>query len=495
MEDNKNYIRVERHKWPDEIEAEKKRTKKRFLIIMCCILCFATGFGLSTFTNINISGINKSSQNTDSDKFNEIYEIMKNDWYFGKDIENLDQFLLDNAINGLTSNDYDAHTNYLTSDSADKFIQKLEGSMVGIGVQYSNIGGSSMITKVYINSPAEKAGLQKGDIFKKVNGISVEGKSLDEIADLVKGEEGSVATFIIERDGKELTFDIKRETISLTTYGYIKDNVGILELSSFSERTHEESEAYFKQFKKENIDNIVIDMRDNTGGYLNTVIKIASMLMDEDQVVIQEKERDGKVKELKTTGGTQYHFDNIVLLVNEQTASASEALAGCLKDQLNAKIVGTTTYGKGTEQISKIFSDGTYLKYTVAEWLTPKGTSINLKGLTPDIEVKNADALTYAFTPEEEIVNEVDSVGANVKYAQMYLEFLGYNIDRKDGYFSNDTLTALNQYDKDHGLNINGVINKDVLTEMYQRVVQTYTANSEKYDIQLAKAIEVSNGK
>lgn len=494
MEDNKNYIRVERHKWPDEIEAEKKRTRKRFLIILCCILCFATGFGLSAFSNINISGITNSSRNTNSEKFNEIYEIMQNDWYFGKDIENLDEFLLDNAISGLTTNDYDAHTNYLTSDSADKFMQKLEGSMVGIGVQYRYVGENPMITRVYMNSPAEKVGLQTGDSIKKVNGISVEGKSLNEIADLVKGEEGSVATIMIERDGKELTFDITRETINFTSFGYIRDNVGILELSSFSERTHEESEAYFKQFKEKNINHIIIDMRNNTGGYLNTVIKIASMLMDEGKIVIQEKDRDGKIKELKTTGGTQYQFDSIVLLVNEKTASASEALAACLKEQIGAKIVGTQTYGKGTEQISKIFSDGTYLKYTVAEWLTPTGKSINLKGITPDVEVQNADAISYAFTPED-TTNEVDSVGANVKYAQMYLEFLGYTIDRKDGYFSNATLTALNQYEKDNGLSINGVINQDILTAMNEKCVQEYTLNIEKYDIQLAKAIEVSHGK
>lgn len=494
MEDNKNYIKVERHKWPDEIEAEKKRTRKRFLIVLSCIICFVAGFGLSAFSNINISGITNSSQNTNSDKFNEIYEIMQNDWYFGKDIENLNEFLLDNAINGLTTNDYDAHTNYLTSDSADRFIQKLEGSMVGIGVQYRYIGEQAMITRVYLNSPAEKVGLQAGDSIKKVNGISVEGKTLEEIADLVKGEEGTVVTVIIDRNGEELSFDITRETINYTSYGYVRDNVGILELSSFSERTHEESEVYFKRFKDENIDNIIIDMRNNTGGYLNTVIKIASMLMDEGKIVIQEKDRDGKIKELKTTGGTQYKFDNIVLLVNENTASASEALAACLKEQIDAKIVGAQTYGKGTEQISKIFSDGTYLKYTIAEWLTPNGNSINLKGITPDVEVQNADAISYAFTPED-ASNKVDSVGANVKYAQMYLEFLGYTIDRKDGYFSNVTLTALNQYEKDNGLNINGVINKDVLTAMNEKCVQLYTLNIEKYDIQLAKAIEVSHGK
>lgn len=494
MEDNKNYIRVERHKWPDEIEAEKKRTRKRFLIILCCILCFATGFGLSTFTNINISGITNASQNTNSEKFNEIYEIMQNDWYFGKDIENLNEFLLDNAINGLTSNDYDAHTNYLTSDSADRFIQKLEGSMVGIGVQYRYIGEQAMITRVYMNSPAEKVGLQIGDSFKKVNGISVEGKTLEEIADLVKGEEGTVVTVIIERNNEELSFDITRETINYTSYGYIRDDVGILELSSFSERTHEEVEAYFKQFKDAGIDDMIIDMRNNTGGYLNTVIKIASMLMDEGKIVIQEKNRDGKIKELKTTGGTQYKFASIVLLVNENTASASEALAACLKEQIDAKIVGAQTYGKGTEQISKIFSDGTYLKYTVAEWLTPSGKSINLKGIAPDVEVQNADAISYAFAPED-TKNKVDSVGANVKFAQMYLAFLGYTIDRKDGYFSNATLAALNQYEKDNGLSINGVINKDVLTAMYEKCVQEYTLNIEKYDIQLAKAIEVSHGK
>lgn len=494
MEDNKNYIRVKRHKWPDEIEAEKKRTRKRFLIIFSCILCFVSGFALSTLSNSSVNGITSSTNNSDSEKFNEIYDIMLNQWYFGKDIENLNEFLLDNAIGGLTSNDYDAHTNYLDADSASQFLQKLEGSMVGIGIQYSIIGEDAMISKVYLNSPAQKAGLKIGDVLKKISGISLEDKTLDEIADLAKGEEGSVATFIIERNGEELSFDITRETLTLTAYGYTRDNTGILELSSFSERSHEEVEAYFKQFQKENISNIVIDLRDNTGGYLNTVIKIASMLMDKGKVVIKEQERDGKIKESLTTGGERYDFNHIVLLVNENTASASEALAACLSEQIDAKIVGTKTYGKGTEQISKIFSDGTYLKYTIAEWLTPNENSINLKGITPDVEVKNDEALTTAFIVED-TVNKVDSVGSNVKLAQIYLKFLGYTIDRTDGYFSTTTLNALKQFSSDYKLNVKEEINEELLNELYKKTTQEYLTNMNQYDIQLHKAIEVANGK
>lgn len=494
MEENKNYIRVERHKWPDEIEAEKKRTRKRFLIILCCILCFAAGFGLSSFGHISMSNAKTNSDSGNTEKFNEIYNIMKNDWYFGKDIENLNEFLLDNAINGLTSNDYDAHTNYLNADSASQFLQKLEGSMVGIGIQYSMVGDSAMITKVYLDSPAEKAGLREGDVLKKVSGISLEGKTLEEIGELAKGEEGSVATFIIERDGKELSFDITRATISITTYGYVRDQVGILELSSFSERTHEEVEAYFKKFKEANIAHIIIDMRDNTGGYLDTVIKIASMLLNKGEVVIQEKNRDGKINESLTTGGTKYNFDKIVLLVNENTASASEALTACLKEQIGASIVGTTTYGKGTEQISKVFADGTYLKYTVAEWLTPNGNSINLKGIKPDMEVKNDEALTYTFDPENKSY-ELDSVGENVKAAQIYLKFLGYTMDRTDGYYSNTTFNAVEQFQKDQNINVDGIINEALLNTLYKKTAQLYAKDTAKYDIQLMKAIEVANGK
>ncbi|NCC54696.1 MAG: PDZ domain-containing protein [Erysipelotrichia bacterium] len=493
MEEKKNYIKVERHKWPDEVAAEKKRTRKRFFIVFVCIACFVGGFMLSSLRQTSY-GVSSQSKSEDSDKFNEIYNIMQNEWYFGKDVKNLSEFLMDNAINGLTSNEYDAHTNYLNSDSASQFLQKLEGSLVGIGIQYTNVGDDVMIKKVYLDSPAQKAGLKEGDLLKKISGISLKGKSLNEIADLAKGEEGSVATFIIDRDGKEMSFDITRETLSLTVYGYIKDGVGVLELSSFSERTHEEVEAYFKQFKKENVDRIVIDMRDNTGGYLNTVVKIASMLMEKDKVVIQEKDRDGKISESYTSEANRYEFDDIVVLVNEKTASASEALAACLKEQLEATIVGVTTYGKGTEQISKVFSDGTYLKYTVAEWLTPNGNSINLKGITPDVVVENDLALTYKFVSEDASY-QVDSVGENVKLAQIYLKFLGYNIDRVDGYFSSVTLDALHQFAKDTNVNKQDVIDQELVEKLYKKATQTYASDSEKYDIQLKKAIEVAHGK
>ena len=494
MDSKKNYIRVERHKWPDEIAAEKKRTRKRFAIIASCIVFFFAGFGLSSLTNGNLT-FSKSSTTevSDSEKFNEIYDIMKNQWYFGKDIENLSSFLIDNAIQGLISNEYDAHTNYLEAETASQFMQKLEGSMVGVGIEYTTIYDEPMITKVFIDSPAEKSGLKEGDIVKKINGIELKEKSSTEISSLAKGEEGTVATFEIERNGKKKTFDITRASISMTVYGYEKQNTAILELTSFSERSHEEVESYLTKFKKNGYHDLVIDLRDNSGGYLSTAINIASFFMEEGSVVIKEENRDGSLVEYKTKNSTHFNFDHVVILVNENTASASEALTACLKEQIGATVVGVNTYGKGTVQQPKVFSDGSYFKYTTAEWLTPSGEKINKKGIQPDIEVKLDEARTYRFQ-EDDQQYQMDSVGDNVKTAQIYLNFLGYQVDRKDGYYSNETLAAVKQYQEEQNQEVDGIIDNDLVMSLLSSTQREWSMNEEQYDVQLKKAIEVAHG-
>lgn len=485
----KKYIRVERHKWADEIEAEKKASRKRFRNLLICLLCFLLGILVST---VAISTLKIGSKTTSRDKFNYIYDLMEDEWYFGKDIENLDTFLLNNAIQGLTTNEYDIHTNYMDEDRAATYLQKLEGSVVGIGISMTQIEDISIITRVYASSPAQKAGLKQGDIIKKVNGIAVEEKTIDEIASLTKGEEGTKVTYEVLRGNETLRMEMTRATVNASVYGYMKEQVAVLDIDSISENTHKEVEYYLKKFKSDNVEEIVIDLRSNTGGYVSTVIEICSMFVGKGKPVLYELDRNEKMNDYKTKDTNVYTFDDIVLLVDENTASAAEVMATCLKTHLNATLVGTKTYGKGTVQVSKLFNDGSYIKYTIAEWLTADKKKINGIGVKPDVEEDLHPVLTHVMSSSKETY-KVDSVGNLVKDAQLCLDFLGYDVDRKDGYYSMQTLHALHAFQKDMGMPISDEINLSINEKLSNKVSLKWIMEQEKLDNQLHKALEIIN--
>ena len=482
----KKYIRVERYKWADEIEAERKERQRKLLSFSLCILCFLLGI---LVTSVLLSTISKDNSNSQS-KLNAIYEIMEDEWYFGKDIEDLDTYLLNNAIYGLTTNEYDVHTNYMDAAKASQYLQKLEGQVVGIGITMSEIEGIPYITRVYATSPAENAGLKKGDIIYKIDGIEVKDKTIDEIAELTKGKEGTKVTYEVKRKNEILTFEMTRATVNATTYGYTYKDAVILDIESISEHTDQEVEYYLMKYKNEGVKRIVLDLRSNSGGYVDVVIKICSLFMDKGKTVFYEIDKDGNESVYKTKKSNVYEFDKIVILVDENTASAAEVMATCLKTNVNATLVGTTTYGKGTVQVSRQFKDGSYIKYTIAEWLSPEKEKINKVGITPDVKVDLHPVLTHAMSTSKETY-KVDNVGDLVKDAQLCLDFLGYNVDRSDGYFSNQTLDALHVYQSDYGMKKTNVIDLDLVEHLVEKVRLKWLKEQESLDIQLLKAIEI----
>lgn len=495
MEDNKHYIKVTRHKWPDEIEAEKKRTKKRFIVLISCVLCFGLGLSTSTLANKTTGSKDNPSNSVQSEKLNAIYEVMQNKWYFGKDIEDLDTFLIDNAIRGLTTNEYDLHTNYLNKEQAEPFMSKLEGSIIGVGIRYMKINDEHVITDVILDSPAEKAGLQRGDILSKVDGIALKGKSSDEIVSFITGEEGSAVQLEYIRNGETNHVEMIRKKIEATVSSRIRDGVGILEISSVSENTAEAVGKHLKELEKQDVNNLIIDLRNNTGGYVKVMCDIAGYFIGDDKIVMYEEHRDGSINEYKSTKQEVYEYDNVYILTNDRTASAAEGLAACLRYHMNAKLIGVTTYGKGTVQIPMVFKDGSYFKYTIAEWSTPAKEKINLKGIKPDVVIEQPKALQYTKIVDDSQDYKVDSVGEAVKEAQIFLEFLGYDVDRVDGYFSVKTQESVKKFQEDNQMKIDGMISENLRTKLISLAVQEYSLNKDKYDNQLNKAIELIRGK
>lgn len=484
--------RLERYQWEDEKAQAKQKRKTTIIIVGLCVLCSALGFGIGKFSNgivLNSSG--------EMSKLEETYHLLLDRFYFKDDVENMEQALLDGALQGMVSATGDLHTNYLTVEQAQSYSTSMEGSIVGIGVSMFTLDeGVYMVSDVIKGSSAEAAGILPGDQIYRVNGEDVKNMTLDEVGNKVQGEEGTKVVVEFLRGQEVLSFEMKRKKVLTTVYSSIHQGVGVMKLTNFAQTSGEEVETHLKDLKAAGIQNLVVDLRDNTGGFLSSAVHIISCFVeDKDVVLFKSSELNDKTEEytrLKEVG--YYDFDKIVLLVNGNSASASEVMVSSLKALYPDKctVVGENTYGKGTVQITLPYTDGSMLKYTMAQWLSKDGESFNEVGIKPDKEVIQPLAF-FSGVPvlEEDEEYQPDSVSAIAAAVQSYLKFLGYPCDREDGYFSNASSEALKQFQLDNGLTADGIIRNENVKSLYSKCLYYYRTQPEAYDIQLIEGIKL----
>ena len=320
-------------------------------------------------------------------EFISVYDEISSSYY--KDI-NSDE-LLESGIKGMIGYLGDPYSAYMDSSAASEFSEDVDGTYQGIGAEIKYQDNVVLIGRVFENSPAEKAGLKENDVLLKVSGTSIKGFSLTKISNMVKGEKGTDITITIMRDKKEKDIVIKRDivdSISVTSEIIEKNNkkIGYMYLSIFALNTSKQFEKELNKLEKENIDSLIIDVRNNQGGYLTTVTDIISMFVKKDEPIYQLKTKN-EIEIIRDKTDEERNYP-IVLLVNSQSASASEVLVGALKETYGATVVGTKTFGKGKVQKMMTLSNGAMYKYTYQEWLTPKGNYIDNEGIKPDIEIK-----------------------------------------------------------------------------------------------------------
>ncbi|MCI8272069.1 MAG: S41 family peptidase [Erysipelotrichaceae bacterium] len=479
-----------RHKWPDEIAAEKRVRRRKIMTAASLVVCFLMGY----FASCIVPPFAKTMPDSNMEKLESIYDIMTKKWYFGKDIDDLDNVLMTSAIDGMVNSGGDIHTAYMDADQAASFMSSLEGNFVGIGVQYYAINDSTfIIERVFKDSPAEAAGMMQGDQIYSINKELCDGMTIDEVADKIKGDAGTSVSLEILREGKVIPLDIIRGEVKSSVYGEIKEEVGILEITSFAETSGEEVGKYVKEFKQKGIKRLIIDLRDNSGGYLKAAREIASYFLPEGTVIFKELHRNGVYNEYTSLGSAEgYSFDKIVILVNHNSASASEVLTMALKEQLQAVVVGVNSYGKGTVQTTLPFADGSSIKYTMAEWTSPNEVRINGIGIQPDYEVELDPAITMGAPGlEEEERYQEDTVSLAAKSVQTYLKFLGYDVDRTDMYFSLASAQALRKYQSDNGMEVTGVIDADIVSALLSSCSVKWHREQDTLDLQMIKAMEV----
>ena len=317
-------------------------------------------------------------------EFVETYTEVLNDYY--KDVS--EEGLLEAGISGMVDYLGDPYSVYMDEEANAEFQEKVNGEYVGIGAeiaQYEDL--KAEVSNAYPDGPAYKAGIRNGDIIIKVDDKDVTKKEISEISAMVKGKEGTTVKITVLRDDEEKTYNIKRASIDITSVTtqvieYNDSKVGYIVIDIFAANTAKQFEKELKELEKKKIDSLVIDVRSNTGGYLTAVTDIISLFLEKGEVIYQLKTRD-KIEKIKDKTDTKREYP-IAILVNGGSASASEVLTSALMEQYKAYVVGTTTYGKGKVQKTQDLSNGASIKYTFQEWLTPKGNSIDGKGIEPN---------------------------------------------------------------------------------------------------------------
>lgn len=327
-----------------------------------------------------------------------------NDYLLNNYYQELDQeTLIEGAIEGMFDSIGDPYTDYMTAKEFNDLMTRTSGSYGGIGVIVTP-GEDGYVTVVspIEDTPGERAGITTGDRIIAVNGEAVTADKLDYAVELMKGEPGSSVVLSIKREGRAEPFDvdIKREEIRIQTVKseVLNDNIGYIRISTFDEKTAADFKQHLKELEEKGIKGLVLDLRNNPGGLLDQCIEIADTLLGEQVIVYTEDRHSVREEERSNKSKVDYP---LVLLVNKGSASASEILAGAVKDGGEGTIVGTTTFGKGLVQQVKPLSDGTGFKYTVSQYFTPNGTNIHGTGIEPNIVVELPEELANASNIEQ----------------------------------------------------------------------------------------------
>ena len=313
------------------------------------------------------------------------------DQYYIGDVD--EQKVLDETIQGYINGLDDEYSEYMTAEEWEEYQINTLGNYVGIGIYMSqDNNGNIVIVEPIEESPAEAAGLQADDIIVEVDGESVVGQDTSTVASKVKGEEGTIVRLKIIRNNQYMTVDVERKAIKVyhVKSEMKENNVGYIKLSTFDEGCSNEFRTAFEELQAQGAQKLILDLRDNTGGLVDEALNIADMILPKGKTeLITVDSKDNK--ETTVSKSDPIIDTNIVVLTNEYSASASEILVGALKDNGEATIVGTKTYGKGVIQNVFSLSDGSILKLTTAEYFTPNETKINKKGIEPDVAVELVD--------------------------------------------------------------------------------------------------------
>lgn len=371
------------------------KNSKGFNLMSVIIIIFVTSIasaitaGVIVTNNYNLA-YKGLSDDKELSEFLKTYSDIVNNYYEDIDKEKM----IDSAIDGMLNYLGDNYTTYLNKDQRQELEEQLSGSYVGIGITYNG----REIVEVAKNGPAETAGLKPGDKFVSINGTDVT-EVPKAIKALIQDAKDEAITIVVERGEEKLTFDVKVGSVPTVAVSYklLENKIGYLNMSIFSETLTNQVENALKDLEEQGMEKLIIDLRGNRGGYLDSAQNTASLFLEKGKLIYSLEDKNKKEDYFDETETSRKY--PIVVLINGTSASSSEILASALKDSYGAVLVGETSYGKGKVQQTVKLDDGSMAKYTSAKWLRPNGDCVDGKGLIPDYEV---------VVNEEESTTDID---------------------------------------------------------------------------------------
>ena len=365
------------------------------IVITSVISAITTGVLFNKGYNKRNIDYSELSKDENVQNFLNVYSEVLNGYY-----ENIDKKeMINSAINGMMNYLNESYTSYLGDDAADSLMNQLKGTYEGIGVTIQN----GVILSLIDNSPAQLVGLLPGDKIVMVNDTDVTERP-DEISTIIKNNKDNVI-LVVERDDEKLTFNLNTEELNVpnveskiinsTKIGYVKAKV-------FTNNLTDVFKDSLNSLEEQGMESLIIDLRDNTGGYLEQAYNVASLFLKKGKIIYSLKDKDRTVKYKDEDNNSKNY--KVIVLVNHSTASAAEILTTALKDSYGATVVGTTTYGKGKVQHTYSLNSGGLVKYTSSLWLRPNGTCIDKVGIVPDYKIENE--IIYDDTDPENIIVE-----------------------------------------------------------------------------------------
>ncbi len=343
-------------------------------------------------------------------KFDHVTNIVDENFLYRENI--LDENLEEGAIRGYISMLDDPYTVYFDKKESEEFLNAVNGENVGSEKEFSGIGvslgmnkaKSTVIMKVFPNTPAERAGLQAGDIISAIDDVNVKSETVDTISSRIQGESGSSFSLTVIRQGENKVFSLTREKISITpeknVWASTREDILWIHINSFGDKTPQEFREILEKNVNATTQGIIIDLRGNTGGFVETALKMLGELLPEKTVAMQISSKNSTSFE-KTIGKGEYSKIPLVVFQNEFSASASEIFSGAIQDTQRGKIIGRVSFGKGLAQDFIPLSDGSHIKITIEEFKTPKGKKVNGIGISPDIKIVEREDIVYFNAAKE----------------------------------------------------------------------------------------------
>ena len=378
-----------------DFEKRNNTYKYVMLVVVTALVTFLiTAVGMYNYYVKTEDGLAKTLVTTETTKLDKKIQLVReylDKSYLGEITD--EEKLIESAVKGYVAGLGDEYTEYLTKEEYEELMVNVNGNYVGIGIYMTQDKYENIIVLLPIEgSPAEEAGLKTGDIITKVNGEECTGMDLSTVANKVKGEEGSTVELEILRDEKTFNKTIERRKVEINHINskVLDGNIGYIQILAFDDGCSEEFETKLDELLEKNIKSLIIDVRDNGGGIVTEAIDISELFISKGKTIMIERDKSSneEITKAKTEAKVNSNL-NIVILTNENSASASEIFVGALKDNEVAKVIGTKTFGKGVMQEIVPVKSGGALKVTIEEFKTPNGDTINKKGIEPNITVED----------------------------------------------------------------------------------------------------------